>query len=217
MKIITKQKDFDEIKSFLVNDKIYLIGCGTCATLCKTGGREEVIKMKEKLEKEGYEVVGWIVIPTACDTLTSSAIQQEQYVIAPANSILCLTCAYGVQMIRSCTSLAVYPTLDTLFIGQEFGEDYKEVCQQCGECLLGETAGICPLTSCSKGLLNGPCGGSVGGKCEISADLDCGWHLIVERLKNIGKLETLRKVIPAKDWSKSISGGPRRTKLEVES
>lgn len=214
MKTITTQKEFDEIKTFLEGSKkIYLIGCGTCATLCKTGGREEVVKMKEKLEQEEFEVIGWMIIPTACDTLTSSAIEQEKDKIDSSDALLCLTCAYGLQMVGNCIEKPVYPALNTLFVGLEEGEEFKDVCIQCGECMLGLTSGICPITACSKGLLNGPCGGSLSGKCEVSSEIDCGWQLIIEKLKKLNRLQILRKVAPAKDWSKSLAGGPRKIKL----
>jgi len=88
----------------------------------------------------------------------------------------------------------VIPALDTLFIGvEETPGDFHEVCAQCGQCVLGETAGICPLTACHKGLLNGPCGGTNNGKCEVDKEKDCAWTLIYQRLKEQGRLDLMRK------------------------
>ena len=106
-----------------------------------------------------------------------------------------MTCAFGVQNIASKMKKPVIPALDTLFIGKEKGVGrFDEICIQCGTCILGETGGICPVTSCHKGLLNGPCGGTDKGKCEIDRDKDCSWTLIYERLKEFGSLDLMRRL-----------------------
>lgn len=214
MKTITEMKPFEEIKQLLEKDnKVYIIGCGTCATMCRTGGKEEVLQMKEKLEKEGKTVTGWMVIPTACDALTGDAIRLEADRIEETDAILVMSCAFGVQMVDSFTDKMVYPALDTIFIGLEQGPGLlSEVCSQCGKCVLGETAGICPITICAKGILNGPCGGSHDGKCEVDPEKDCAWILIYERLKALGRLDLMRKCQPPKDFSKAQR--PRKVFLE---
>jgi len=214
MKTITKQKPFKEIKQLLEKDKnIYIIGCGTCATMCKTGGRDEVLEMKQKLEEEGKNVTGWMVIPTACDSLTEDAIKQENEKSSKADAILVMACAFGVKRVNLSTDKMVYPALDTLFIGMEdTPESLLEMCSQCGECVLGITAGICPITWCAKGILNGPCGGSKDGKCEVDPDKDCAWILIYEKLKEHGRLDLLRKIQTPKDFSKAQR--PRKVYIE---
>jgi ferredoxin len=196
MKTITEQKEFDEIKEVLEKDeKIYIIGCGTCATMCHTGGKDEVLQMKEELQKAGKEVVGWMVIPTACDDLTEDALRENAESIEKADAILVMACAFGAQTVASFADMPVYPALDTLFIGKEgaqFGL-FSEVCKQCGECLLGWTGGICPVTTCAKGLLNGPCGGTNNGKCEEDPEKDCAWTLIYKRLEKLGRLDAMKK------------------------
>jgi len=196
--------------------RVYLIGCGTCATICHTGGKSEVLEMKDKLEAASKKVTGWMVIPTACDDLTKDALIENAKTVNAADCILVMTCAFGVQTVALHAHSPVYPALNTLFIGKEESPGhFIEVCLQCGNCILGRTAAICPLVRCAKSLLNGPCGGSVEGKCEISPDTPCAWQLIIDRLKELGQLEILDEIVPPRDWSTSHSGGPRKTVLEV--
>ena len=220
MKTITRQKPEEEImKSLKKCQKVYIIGCGTCATMCHTGGKSEVLGMKSKLEAVGKEVTGWMIIPTACDELTRYALQEEAERIEAADCVLAMTCAVGVQTISLHLKDAkpVYPGLNTLFIGMEDSPGhFSEVCLQCGSCVLGRTAGICPLVRCSKSLLNGPCGGSSGGKCEVSSDIPCAWQQIYDRLVAMGRLDELEEIEPVKDWSVSVSGGPRKIDVEAE-
>ena len=220
MKTITAQKPVEEIMQYLEKcQRIHIIGCGTCATLCHTGGKSEVIEMKEKLEASGKKVTGWMVIPTACDELTGDALRQNADDVEAADCILAMTCAIGVQTIS--LSLArpkpVYPGLNTLFLGiEESPGRFTEACMQCGDCVLGRTAAICPLVRCAKGLLNGPCGGSADGKCEISPEVPCAWQLIYDRFAEMGRLDEMDEIEPVKDWSTSVSGGPRRADVEAE-
>lgn len=212
---ITQAKPFDVIMQLLTQtDSVYIIGCGTCATMLHTGGKTEVMAMKEKLEAAGKKVTGWMVIPTTCDLITKEALAEETDTIGKADSILVMCCAFGVQTVSAFANKPVYGALNTLFIGKEDGTDqYIEVCMQCGDCVLGKTAGICPLVRCAKGLFNGPCGGSVNGKCETDPDTPCAWQMIYDRLSAWGQLDKMEDIIPIKDWSTSLSGGPRRYKV----
>ena len=109
----------------------------------------------------------------------------------------------------------MYPALDTLFLGiEDRPGHFIDVCMQCGSCVLGRTAGVCPLVRCAKSLLNGPCGGSAGGNCEISPDVPCAWQMIIDRLEALGQLDELEAIAPPRDWSTSHSGGPRKITLE---
>jgi len=202
MKTITEQKTLEEIEQMVEKDhKIYLIGCGTCATMCRTGGKEEILRMRDYLHEKGKEVTGWMVIPTACDELTEEAIRQENKHIEEADSILVMTCAFGVQTVSSYLEKPIYPALNTLFIGKlDVDGTFSEICKQCGECVLGRAAGICPVTTCAKGLLNGPCGGTNKGKCEVDKDKDCAWTLIYNRLERMGRLDDMRQIQPPKNY-----------------
>jgi ferredoxin len=195
MKSITKQKPFDEIKEQLANlDRLFIIGCGTCTTMTKTGGIDQVMEMKERLQELGKRVSGWTVIPTACDEMTEVAMKENRRAINDAHCILAMSCALGIHRICSYIDRPVIPALDTLFIAVEDTPGiFREVCAQCGQCILGETAGICPITACHKGLVNGPCGGTNNGKCEVDKEKDCAWTLIYERLKAQGRLDLMRK------------------------
>jgi len=214
---ITGQKPLEEIMQYLdQSDSVYLIGCGTCATMLHTGGKSEVLEMKQQLEAAGKKVTGWMVIPTACDELTREALKDNARDIAPADSILIMTCAFGVQTVSLYSDKPVYPALNTLFIGKEESPGcFIEVCGQCGNCVLAHTAAICPLVRCAKSLLNGPCGGSVDGKCEVDPDIDCAWQLIIDRLAALGQLDKLEEIEPPRDWGTSHSGGPRKIIIEA--
>ncbi len=214
---ITEQKPLEEIMQYLEKSNVvYIIGCGTCATMLHTGGKSEVLEMKEKLEAAGKKVAGWMVIPTACDELTRDALKENAKDIEATDCIMVMSCAFGVQTVTLYTDKPVYPALNTLFIGKEESPAYfTEICMQCGNCLLAHTAGICPLVRCAKSLLNGPCGGSVGGKCEISPDIPCAWQLIYDRLAALGQLDQLEEIHAPLDWSTNHSGGPRKFTIET--
>lgn len=220
MKTITEQKPIEEILQYVAKcQRIHIIGCGTCATMCHTGGKTEVIEMKKALEAAGKEVTGWMVMPTACDELTGDALRQEADDIRAADCILALTCSTGVQTIvfHLQEPKPVYPGLNTLFLGVEDRPGhFSELCLYCGSCVLGRTAAICPLVRCAKSLLNGPCGGSSDGKCEVSKDIPCAWQMIYDRLAEMGRLDEMEDIVPVKDWSTGVSGGPRMVDVDAE-
>ena len=198
MKSITRQKSFEEIKEQLINfDRLFIIGCGTCTTMTRTGGRDQVIEMRDQLQDEGKWISGYTVIPVACDEMTEVAIKENGQAIENATCILSMTCALGIHRMSLYIKRPIIPALDTLFIGIEDTPGYfREACAQCGQCILGETAGICPITACHKGLVNGPCGGTNNGKCEVDKEKDCAWAIIYSRLKEQGRLDLMRKYRP---------------------
>jgi len=191
---ITRQKSEEEIDRLLDGlGRVFILGCGTCVTLTRTGGEPEVKAMKERLSAQGRLITGELVLPVACDNLTGEAMREYGQRIDQADVLLIMTCAFGVQTIARQLKKMVVPALDTLFIGKENGiGQFDEICTQCGTCILGETGGICPVTSCHKGLVNGPCGGTNNGKCEIDPEKDCAWTLIYNRLKELGRLDSMR-------------------------
>lgn len=205
--IITKQKPIEDILKYLKDEKnIFIIGCGECSTTCKAGGEEEVKKAVDLLTKEGKTVVGWIIPEAPCiEAKLKSEIAKHRKELKQADAILVLTCGLGVQSIldHGRFDKAIHPGCDTLFIGTVSGlGDFKEYCSACGECILEDTGGICPITRCPKGLLNGPCGGAREGKCEVDPEKDCAWELIYKRLKELGKLDKMKEYKPPKDYSK---------------
>jgi len=181
--------------------RIYIIGCGTCATMCHTGGLEEVKAMGERLKEAGKLVTGTVVPSTTCDDLTPQALEENSQDIDDAQVIVVMSCAFGVQNVANALNKRVVAALDTLFLGMETQPGFfQESCLQCGQCILGETAGICPVTACHKGLMNGPCGGTNNGKCEIDKNIDCAWTLIYQRLKEQGQLELMDKYHEPKNY-----------------
>jgi len=203
MKSITKQKSLDEIQQGLNGlDRVFIIGCGTCTTLTKTGGIDQVVEMKEHLQELGKRVTGWTVISVACDDMTEVAMKENNQAIHSADCILAMSCALGVHRMSLYLDKPIIPALDTLFIAVEDSPGYfREACAQCGQCLLGETAGICLITACHKGLINGPCGGTNNGKCEVDKEKDCAWTLIYQRLKEQGRLDLMRKYQPPRNYN----------------
>lgn len=213
MKSITKQKPFDEIMQQLQGcDRIFITGCGTCTTMTKTGGIEQVLEMKQRLQDAGKLVTGWTVIPTSCDDMAEAALKENNQAIQNANCLLIMSCALGVFKISSYINKPVIPAVDTLFIGiEDVPGNFYEVCAQCGQCVLGFTSGICPITFCHKSLLNGPCGGTNKGKCEVDKEKDCAWTLIYNRLKEQGRLDLMRKHQPPKNYQAAPK--PRKAKI----
>jgi ferredoxin len=211
---ITRKKDQEEIDRLLGGSgRVFIVGCGTCVTLTRTGGDPEVKAMKETLLEKGKLVTGSVVLPVACDNLTGEALKAHGHQISQADALLIMTCAFGVQAIARNRKKLVVPALDTLFIGKESGYgQFDEICTQCGTCILGETGGVCPVTSCHKGLVNGPCGGTNNGRCEIDTEKDCAWTLIYNRLKDLGRLDSMR--ILQKPRNHQGEPSPGKYKLE---
>ena len=195
MKSITSQKPIEEIQRILEGlDRVYIVGCGTCTTMTKTGGVDEVEEMKGKLQDMGKRITGTTVIPTACDDMTETSMKENEQYIRSADVVLSLSCALGIHRMSLYIGKPVIPAVDTLFIGVEETPGFlREACDQCGQCLLGETAGVCPITACHKGLVNGPCGGTNDGKCEVDKEKDCAWTLIYNRLKEQGRLDLMHQ------------------------
>ena len=217
--IVAERKPIDEIIGY-VRDcrKILLVGCNECATVCYAGGKKEVEILASALKmafmKEGKELeVEEVTLERQCD---HEYLEEIRKIIDEYDAVVSLACGVGVQfMAEKYFRTPVFPGVNTLFMGvtEERGV-WAERCQGCGKCILGETAGICPVSRCAKRLLNGPCGGSTKGKCEINKELDCAWQLIIDRLKELGRLEDYEKLIPIKDWSTERAGGPRRVVRE---
>jgi len=208
------QKPIEEILEYLEGkEKVVLVGCGGCATVFHTGGETEVKEMAKRLIKRGKQVLAAIAPPfgefTCYLPWSKARLNEYRKQIEESDAILMLTCGDGLQVVRELILeeefdlvKPIYPGINP--IGHMGGGPtlFKEKCQQCGECELGIFAGICPLTQCAKGLLNGPCGGSKDGKCEVDSERDCAWIKIYERLKALGELEKMRKIVEPKDRSK---------------
>jgi len=213
--IIAEQKPFEEIVKWLEGyENILIAACGTCVTVCMAGGEAEALTLASLLELEakqhGSKLQVTVVTPKRqCDREFLDEIAAE---VDKSDVVLSMGCGAGIQfMAERFSNKLVLPAVNTKFIGvaREVGI-WTEMCQGCGECVLEKTGGICPVTRCSKSLFNGPCGGSSNGKCEINSEIDCGWQLIYNKLKESGRLDRLYEIIETKDWSKSRDGGPRK-------
>jgi ferredoxin len=191
-----------------------VLGCGGCVTVCLTGGHDEVRVLSSQLriarDKEGNPIeIIEKTIERQCDP---EYIDQVQSLIPEVDGVLSMACGVGVQyMAEKYQTTPVYPALNTTFVGGSKKEgSYVEKCQTCGECKLYYTGGICPIARCSKSLLNGPCGGSTQGKCEIDPEVDCAWQLIIDRLKALNLMDRYENNMPVNDWRPSRDGGPRK-------
>ncbi|MBN2066229.1 MAG: methylenetetrahydrofolate reductase C-terminal domain-containing protein [Candidatus Thermoplasmatota archaeon] len=204
--IITAQKPLQTIIATVGKGPVFLIGCSECATLCHTGGEEEVQAMKETLKKHHVLVTGCVILDPACHLQNDKRLlRQHADAVKKAQKILVLACGNGTQTVAEIiTDADVICGTDTLFLGEiQRANQFEERCQLCGECILDQFAGFCPVARCPKSMLNGPCGGSIDGQCEVHPDLDCVWYLIYKKLKEQGKTAQLRCICQPKDWSKS--------------
>ncbi len=212
MVVITTKKPDEEVFEAIENynlKKIALVSCGTCAALCQTGGTEGAKEWEQKLKEKGYEITAVIVSEDVCDNrVMKKDLRKIDDELKESDGILTLSCGLGVQSIievlrNKYPEKPVLISNNTKFIGmtERIGRFYKR-CQACGDCLLNYTGGICPVATCAKGLMNGPCGGMVKGKCEVgNYERDCGWILIFNRLKAIGRLDLFAQLRDARDWS----------------
>lgn len=205
----------EEIKGFR---KVLVLGCNECVTVCEAGGKKEVGILASALRmyflNQGQEAkIDEITLERQCD---HEYLEEIRDVIDQYDAVVSLACGVGVQfMAEKYLSTPVYPGVNTCFLGAtEKRGLWTERCQACGACILAYTGGICPVSRCAKRLLNGPCGGSTNGKCEISKDVDCAWQLIVDRLKALGRLDDYEKIFAIKDWSTDRAGGPRKVVRE---
>ena len=192
--IITQKKPLEEVLAMVGDAKtVAVIGCGLCASTCQTGGAPEVEAMKKTLEEAGKTVVVTDVADACCMKLGVRAKCKAISTAAP-ECIVCMSCGDGVQTISEMLDdKPVYACCDTVELPGFQGVTPLEYdCGQCGECFLNLTGGICPITACSKSLVNGPCGGTKNGKCEVCPTMDCGWERIIQRLKAQGRLDVLR-------------------------
>lgn len=212
MTVITTKKPFEEVLTALKKSKkIAIVSCGSCAAMCQTGGTEGAKEMADKLESEGFEVTTIIVPEEVCDNrVMKKDFRQIEEELKDTDAILTLSCGLGVASITEVLAnkhpnIPVFIGTNTEFMGmtERIGRFYMR-CRGCGDCLLNETGGICPITTCAKSLMNGPCGGMVDGKCEVgNYERDCGWVLIYRRLKELGRLDLYSKLRDPVDWSES--------------
>lgn len=212
--IVAERKPFEAIVAKLGDaERVLLVGCGTCVAVCLSGGKRQVaelgssLRLRARVDGVTREVAEHTV-ERQCEPEMVDPLADQ---IEAADVVLSLACGCGVQLLAErFPDARVVPALDTRFIGANTSEGvWEERCAMCGNCTLDITAGVCPVARCSKGLLNGPCGGSQDGHCEIDESVECAWQMIYDRLERQGRLDNLAEVIPPKDWSSARDGGPR--------
>lgn len=217
--IVAHRKNIQDLKADIARyNKVLVLGCGGCVTVCLAGGEREVGMIASALriafKKDGEErEIDELTIERQCE---NDFIEQIIGQVTEADAVISLACGAGVQAIAErFPNKPVYPGLDTKFIGilEEQGV-WAEKCAACGKCVLGKYGAVCPMTRCSKGLLSGPCGGSRSGRCEVSPDTECAWQLIYDRLEATGELDKLLEPAPLTDWSLSHEGGCRKVVRE---
>ncbi|MBN1296092.1 methylenetetrahydrofolate reductase C-terminal domain-containing protein [bacterium] len=217
--IVGKQKPIEEILEKTASfGSILVVGCGGCVTVCHAGGEKEVGILAEQLELRAMALHRPLtVIPgmaeRQCDT---EFIEQLRDDMDRVEAVLTIGCGAGAQTLASVfPQKPVIPGLNTRFIGAQVEHmNWAERCIGCGDCVIGDFGGLCPVARCSKHLLNGPCGGSNNGHCEMDPELDCIWDLIIRKLEASGQLDRLLEVTPARNWQTSRAGGVRRQKHE---
>ncbi|MBF0204438.1 MAG: methylenetetrahydrofolate reductase C-terminal domain-containing protein [Desulfamplus sp.] len=217
--IIASKKPIEEIIQEVKDYKrLLILGCNECVTVCEAGGKKEVEVLASALRmhfiKEGHEKkIDERTLERQCD---HEYLEEIRDIVDNYDAILSLACGVGVQFTaEKYHSTPLLPGVNTCFLGaNEQRGMWTERCQACGSCVLARTGGICPISRCAKRVMNGPCGGSGKGKCEINKELDCAWQLIIDRLRDLGRLDDYEIVAPIKDWSTERSGGPRKVVRE---
>lgn len=204
--IVAEQKPLEEIRqSIAPYERVLILGCGTCMTVCNAGGEREVsflhnaLRMAESRGGNGVHAFSEYTVKRQCDYEFLDSLADK---ISDVDAILSLGCGIGVQAIAErFPDLPVLPGVNTSFMGmaEEWGI-WDERCAACGDCKLADTAGICPITRCTKGILNGPCAGTKNGKCEANKDMDCAWLLIYKRLERLGQLDKMRRYYPMRNF-----------------
>jgi ferredoxin len=217
--IVAEKKPIEEIIDYVKDHQsILVLGCNECVTVCEAGGKKEVGLLASALRmhflQQGREVnIGERTLERQCD---HEYLEELRDSINRYDAVVSMACGVGVQFTaEKYSTLNIYPAVNTLFMGaNEARGVWAERCQGCGQCMLAVSGGICPVSRCAKRIMNGPCGGSTAGKCEISKEVPCGWQLIVDRLKALGRMEDYENINPIKNWSTDRSGGPRRVVRE---
>jgi ferredoxin len=214
--IVADRKPITEILD-MVKDckKILIIGCRGCVTVCNVGGTKEVeilasaIKIARKKEDNPIEI-DEKTLERQCDPEYIDIVKD---IIRDYEAVISMACGVGPQFLSEAyPNSRIYPAVDTTFYGGSIRQGvWEERCAGCGTCIIHYYDGLCPVARCSKSLLHGPCGGSAGGKCEVSKDIECIWDTIVRKKMEQGRLEDLLVSKPAKNWRTARDGGPRRS------
>ena len=223
--IVGQRKPLDEIWQMIgPAGRVLVAGCGECVSVCHTGGEKEAsllaaeLRLKAGAEGRSVETSEQTVL-RQCEP---EFVEEMREAAEAADVVVSIACGVGAQVAaRHFAAVAdgqpavrVLPGLNTTFMGHPLTSgDFWENCMGCGNCIIHFTGGVCPIARCAKNLMNGPCGGSMEGRCEVSPDVPCAWTEIYENLDSQGKLDALDPLFAAKDWSTGADGHPRRMRL----
>lgn len=219
--IVGDRKPFEEIRDKVEGcARVLLLGCETCVSVCMVGGEKEVellasqLRMAGKLNGRDVEV-GEVTLVRQCDREYIEPIVEKA---RDCDAVLSMACGAGVQLVADVLApLPVVPAVNTRFIGVAEAEGtWVERCRACGNCIVGEYAGVCPIARCPKGILNGPCGGSSGGRCETDSERECAWALILDRLSRQGKADSALGVVPPRDFRTQDNPARRTSEAYAE-
>jgi ferredoxin len=209
--VIAEIKPIEEIYDMVRGYRTVLnLGCGGCTAVCLAGGQKEVDGLNTKLKllfKKNNDTasIRGLTIERQCE---DNFFDDVDSVIDGFDAVLSMACGAGVQFLAErYPHKPVFPAVNTTFVGvtREVGW-YEERCSCCGECVLGMTGGVCPVTMCAKSLFNGPCGGAQDGHCEVDPEIPCAWSTIYERLRQQNRLEDIYRIHPARQWQNQIQG-----------
>ena len=213
--IVGERKPIKEILEMIEGyERILIVGCGTCVAVCFAGGEKQVkilasaLKISRNIQGKKI-VIEEMTVERQCE---KEFVDELKNLIPSSDIIIYLACGIGAQTLTELFPEKItLPGLNTTFIGAPVVHGiWEERCRSCGDCSLDLSGGICPVSRCSKSLLNGPCGGSKNGKCEVNSEIDCAWQLIYNRLKKIGKINLMTEIIPPKKRSLIDNGIPRK-------
>jgi len=217
--IIADRKPLEEILQMVKDsNKILILGCKGCVTVCNVGGMKEVgilssiLKIARKKEGRPLEV-DEKTIERQCDP---EYIAQVKEMVDKYDAVISMACGVGPQFLSEAyPTQRFFPAVNTTSFGGATQHGvWSERCAGCGTCVIHLYDGMCPIARCSKSIMHGPCGGSARGKCEISKEVDCIWDMIVKKKMEKGRLEDLVQMKPTKDWRTARDGGPRKSVRE---
>ena len=206
--IITNSKNINYILKKIEKKPVFIMGCSECATICKTGGEKEVNDIIKYLKINGLKVTGSVILEPACHRLNNKRIlKRYKNELNETEKILVLSCGNGAQTISELfNDKEVICGTNTLFLGQiKHLTEFEKKCNFCGNCIIDNFEGLCPITRCPKNMLNGPCGGSINGKCEVNSNMDCIWYLIVNKFNDKNNINKLKNIEKPFDWSSTLN------------
>ncbi len=199
--LMTQLKNAETLAALLENKKVFVLNCHGCREVYFDEAAADALQ--KELAAAG-KVTGTLTTDYICNP-ENIKVQLANYkeAIDAADAVLVFSCGVGVQTIAEIfEAKRVYAACDTLHLPGSQGVTPLDVeCGQCGECYLNMTGGICPITACSKSLVNGQCGGTKNGKCEVNPDMECGWERIYRKLEQLGKLDNLKCPTQLRDFS----------------